>query len=115
MKAILRARTGLLVATALVLGLLGPCLCGPAAEASQPDLHGCCPAETGLKLSAPGCCSGCATLEAPDSALLREAPPSAGLAPTASLGAPSLHRLAARPPAPSAPLAVLAPPTILRV
>jgi hypothetical protein len=103
------------VAGAILVGLLGPCVCAPAA-AVAPAAHGCCDAEAGLKPAPADCCAGCSTSAGDQaSALLREAPPSVGVAPISSLAAPFVHRVAS-PPAPRLTMLVgLTPPTILRV
>jgi hypothetical protein len=55
----------LVVLAALVVGVVGPCLCALRAAETR-AAHDCCDAEMGLKAAAPDCCTTCtATLRAP--------------------------------------------------
>ena len=104
------------VAGAILLGLLGPCVCAPAAAAMAPAEHGCCEAEAGLKPAPADCCAGCSTLARDQaSALLREASLYVSLAPTASLAEPFVHRVVLPPASRPGVLVALSPPSILRV
>jgi hypothetical protein len=106
----------LFVVAALVVGFLGPCVCPLAAAAPNPAVHDCCGAEAGLKPAPADCCAGCSTLlRGQDSALLRDAPLPASLAPTSGLAEPFLRPIALPRAARLTSLVVPTPPNILRV
>ena len=55
----------LVVLAALVVGVVGPCLCALRAAETR-AAHDCCDSEMGLKAAAPECCTTCtATRRAP--------------------------------------------------
>jgi len=106
----------LFVLAALVVGFLGPCVCPPVATAPNPAEHECCGSEAGLKPAPADCCAGCSTmLRGQDSALLRDAPLAAGLAPTCGLAEPFFQPIALPRAARLTTLVVPTPPNILRV
>lgn len=100
--------------TAMVVGLVAPCLCGPAASATQAS-HDCCAAEAGWKPASMDCCPSCSPLPIQDSWFVRDSPQPSLLALIPSLGELSLEwtsvPLAPRP----ARLVALPPLPILRV
>lgn len=62
---------------ALLVGLVGPCLCALRATETR-AAHDCCDPEAGLKAAAPDCCATCtATLRAPEAAFTEKGDPSA--------------------------------------
>ena len=109
------ARTGLLMVAALLVGLVGPCICGPSAAVTQ-AAHGCCDAEAGLKPAPLDCCAGCSlSLRAQESGLLRASSPWALLPSAPSAAEPTLRQSVARLSSRLQALVVPSPPPVLRV
>ena len=96
-----RAPVAVVLAAALVAGLLGPCLCAaPAPEAAAADSHGCCGPEAGI-MAASECCACAAvraaapTMTAPESAL--SLVPASACVAIPPIRAATLHRFAVPP------------------
>ena len=106
---------GFLVVAAILAGLVGPCLCGPASVYESAASHACCETGVGMK-PASDCCTGCAlSLRAQDPGLVRAGADHGALAPAPHLDAPVLRpRVTALSPRPRAAL-VPSPPPVLRV
>ena len=109
------SRTGLLVAMAMLVALVGPCLCGPLASPSTTAAHDCCDRELGWKAAPRDCCAECgATVQKDASGLVRVTAPGSNLA--SLLPVDSAVRVASSvSPAPVAFIRAPRPPTILRV
>jgi hypothetical protein len=109
-----RARIGLLVLTAMVVGLVAPCICGPSARAAQ-AAHACCEAEAGWKPAPMDCCSSCSPLLPQDPWFLRDSPQPSLLVLIPWLGEPAFERTAVSLAPRSALLFALPPLPTLRV
>ena len=104
----------LVVLAALVVGLVGPCLCAPRATETAP--HDCCDPEMGLKAAAPDCCATCtATVRAPEAAFPEKGDAAANPAVVALPLRIAPAALVARMSGLAASLAPSSPPAILRI
>ena len=105
----------LILLAALVVGVVGPCLCALRAAETK-AAHDCCDPTAGLKPAAPDCCETCtATVRAPEAAFPEKGDHSVIPAETALLlrAAPTVR--VARASRLDASLAASPPLTILRV
>ena len=75
------------VLAALLVGLVGPCLCAArVTESRARAAHDCCDPEVGLKAAVPDCCATCtATLRAPEAAFTEKGDASAIAPPVVAL------------------------------
>lgn len=105
----------LVVLTALVVGLVGPCLCDLRAAETR-AAHDCCDPEMGLKAAAPDCCATCtATLRAPEATFPEKSNASAIPAVVALPLRIAPAALVASVSGPDASLVASPPLTILRI